>query len=123
DDVVLLDADETQHGIEQKGDGVGLIGGVIGQRLHVALHGLELRAHLFRPAGVLILVRQKKHQTADRDEALTDFRTQVALAAEREQNSLIDARGAAAAAALLENPARNLVDLGADALENVGIAV
>ena len=54
DDVVLFDADETKHCVEQESNGVGEIGGVIGQRLDVALHRLDLGAHVFRPARGLV---------------------------------------------------------------------
>ncbi len=123
DDVVLLDADEAKHRVEQKCDVVRLIGGVVRQRLHVTLHGLDLRAHLLWPPRRLVFVRQKQDEAADRDQAFANLGAQIALAAEREQDALIDPRRAAPAPALLEDPARDLIDLGADPFENVRVAV
>src|SRR5262245_9457011 len=42
DDVVLLDRDDAKQGIEHECDLAGKIAGVVGQRLHVALHAAQL---------------------------------------------------------------------------------
>ena len=66
-------------------------------------------------------VGDENQQPSDRDEALAHFRGEFALAADGLQQDGVEFRRAGAVA--LEDIVRDLVDLDADALENVGAAV
>ena len=124
DDVVLFEVDHAQHRVEHEGDLVGEIGGVIGQRRHVALHGFQLRAHLLRPFDVVGLGGDEGDEAADRNQALAHLGGEIALAADRDQDIGI-ALGLAGARRTfrLEDGMADRIDVGADALQNVGAAV
>ena len=66
---------------------------------------------------------RKQHQAADRDQAFAHLRGEVALAADDFQYALLCTRVPPPDSARLEDLVRDLVDLDADALEDVGGAV
>ena len=90
--------DHAEHGVEQERDLVAQIGGVIGQRLDVALHALELRARVLGPAHAVGLVGEEQQQAADRDQALAHLRGEVALAADGLEDVVVALRAVGARA-------------------------
>ncbi len=96
---------------------------MVGQRSDVALHGLELLAHVLGPFDAFHHRRQEGDDPADRDQALPDLRDQIPLAADRDQDLGISLGLAVARAFRLEDVVGNLIDFGAGALQNVGAAV
>jgi len=95
---------------------------VVGERGHVALPGLELLAHVLRPFHALDRRRREGDEAADRDQAFANLRTQVALAADRDQDLRVTPGVAAALAAGLEDVVGDGVDVGADALQEQSIS-
>src|SRR5204863_7698803 len=73
DDVVLLEVDDAEHGVEHEGDLVGEIRGVVGERADVALHGLELLAHVLGPFHAFHHGGKEGYDAPDRDETLADL--------------------------------------------------
>ena len=90
--------------------------------MHVALHAAQLSALLFRPAHAVGFVRKVQQQAADGDEALAHLRSEIAFAADGAQD-LVIASGAIGALLRLEDIVRDLVDLRAHALQDVGGAI
>src|SRR4029450_7338827 len=100
-------------------DLVGKIGGVIGQRVYVALHSAQLSPRLFGPAHAVGVVGEVEKQASDRDQALAHLGSEVAFFPDRLENFVIASAAIVAAGVRLENVVRDLIDLGTDAFQNV----
>src|SRR5437667_8161251 len=89
--------------------------------MDVALHAAQLGSRLLRPAHCVRFIGQIKQKAADGDQAFANLGSKVAFAADRPQNLIIAAVGAFTFR--LEYVMGDLIDLPADALQNVGCAV
>src|ERR1700738_5219324 len=89
--------------------------------MDVALHAAQLCSRLFRPAHRVRFIGQIKQKAADGDQAFANLGSKVAFAADRPQNLIIAAVGAFTFR--FEYVMGDLIDLPADALQNVGCAV
>src|ERR1700731_1292689 len=89
--------------------------------MDVALHAAQLGSRLFRPAHRVRFIGQIKQKAADGNQALAHFGGEVAFAANRAENLVIAAIGSPAFR--FEYVMGDLIDLPADALQNVGRAV
>jgi len=86
----------------------------------VALHSAQLSTRLFRPTHAVGFVGEVEQQAPDRDQALTHLGSEVALLSDRLENFVVATTAVGASGLRLENIVRDLVDLGTDALQNVG---
>ena len=124
DDVVLLEIDDAEHRIQHEGDLVGEIGGVVGQRHHVALHGFQLLAHVLGPFDALGAGGDERHHPPDRDQTLAHLGGEIALAADRDQDIGVTLGMPGARRALgFENIVADGIHVAAGALQNVGVAI
>ena len=83
-----------------------------------------MRAHLLRQFDVVGLGGDEGDEATDRDQAFAHLRSEIALAADRDQDvgialGVTGARGAFG----LEDGVADRIDIGADALQNIGAAI
>ena len=88
--------------------------------MDVPLHPAQQRPRLLGPAHIIGFVGKIEQHSADRNQALAHLRGEIALLADRLEDVVVASGAIAALVFRLENVVRNLIDLGADALQDIG---
>ena len=123
DDGVLLVVDHAERGVEQEGDLGREIADVVGQRLHVAVGGLDAGLERLVVAALAHDVAEIGEQPVEGEQPFARPGGQLALAPDRPDADVEAQRAGALAALDAEDGLRQLVDLALDALHAVGLAV
>jgi hypothetical protein len=120
DDVILLDVDEAEGGIEQDVDVVGEEGGAVGERGEVAAEGVGDGCGLRGEAGAAGRPLPEQHEPLQPGDALADVGDELAVAADGSEHMPQPVVPAAVRHRRAEHRLRDAVDLPFGEFEGVG---